>query len=123
MFCCFVDTNIQPYFELANFFKDIFQLFSKTLIIIENKTAANSTYAPLKRAHSCITVNEILLQKLAYITGENPENIRIEVNEAAAKRSGDIFARIMVSTDNEAVEKRLNDIMKDQDLGKIDEED
>ena len=70
-----------------------------------------------------LVVNEILLQKLAYITGENPENIRMEVNEAAAKRAGDIFARIMVSTDNEAVEKRLNDIMKDQDLGKIDEED
>lgn len=30
---------------------------------------------------------------------------------------------IMVSTDNEAVEKRLNDILKDQELGKIDEED
>ena len=70
-----------------------------------------------------LVVNEILLQKLAYITGENPENIRMEVNEAAAKRAGDIFARIMASTDNEAVEKRLNDILKDQDLGKIDEED
>ena len=40
-----------------------------------------------------LVVNEILLQKLAYITGENPENIRMEVNEAAAKRAGDIFAR------------------------------
>lgn len=70
-----------------------------------------------------LVVNEILLQKLAYITGENPENIRMEVNEAAAKRAGDIFAMIMVSTDNEAVEKRLNDILKDQELGKIDEED
>ena len=29
----------------------------------------------------------------------------------------------MVSTDNEAVEKRLNDLLKDEDLGKIDEED
>lgn len=70
-----------------------------------------------------LVVNEILLQKLAYITGENPENIRMEVNEAAAKRADDIFAKIMVSTDNEAVEKRLNDILKDQELGKIDEED
>jgi len=25
--------NIQPYFELANYFKDIFKLFSKVLII------------------------------------------------------------------------------------------
>jgi len=64
LFCCFVDTNIQPYFELANFFKDIFQLFSKTLIIIENKTAANSTYAPLKRAHSCIT---LILKHLIHV--------------------------------------------------------
>ena len=47
----------------------------------------------------------------------------MEVNEAAAKRAGDIFARIMVSTDNEAVEKRLNDLLKDEDLGKIDDED
>ena len=47
----------------------------------------------------------------------------MEVNEAAAKRAGDIFARIMLSTDNEAVEKRLNDLLKDEDLGKIDDED
>jgi len=67
LFCCFVDTNIQPYFELANFFKDIFQLFSKTLIIIENKTAANSTYAPLKRAHSCITVSTNLFIQYVFI--------------------------------------------------------
>jgi hypothetical protein len=44
------------YFDCANFFKDIFKLFFKVLKIKEKKTAANSTYAPLKRAHSCETV-------------------------------------------------------------------
>jgi hypothetical protein len=37
------DTNIQLYFDCANFFKDIFNLFSKVLKIKEKKTAANST--------------------------------------------------------------------------------
>jgi hypothetical protein len=38
-------TNIQPYFEFANYFKDIFKLFSKVLIIKEKKTAANTQLA------------------------------------------------------------------------------
>jgi len=42
MLNCLSSTNIQPYFEPANFFKDIFKLFSKVLIK-EKKTAANST--------------------------------------------------------------------------------
>jgi hypothetical protein len=49
-FTVFVDTNIQPLFEFANFFKDIFQLFSNSLKIKEKKTAANSgfvLFAPL----------------------------------------------------------------------------
>jgi hypothetical protein len=33
----FNDTNIQPCFEFANFFKDIFNLFSKVLKIKEKK--------------------------------------------------------------------------------------
>jgi hypothetical protein len=41
----FNDTNIQPYFETANFFKDIFKLFSKVLKIKEKKTAANTQLA------------------------------------------------------------------------------
>jgi len=37
LFTVFVDTNIQPYFETANYFRDIFDLFSKVLIIKEKK--------------------------------------------------------------------------------------
>jgi hypothetical protein len=33
----FNDTNIQRFFEIANFFKDIFKIFSKVLIIKEKK--------------------------------------------------------------------------------------
>jgi hypothetical protein len=33
----FNDTNIQRFFELANFIKDIFKIFSKVLIIKEKK--------------------------------------------------------------------------------------
>jgi len=33
----FVDANIQPLFEFANFIKDIFKIFSKVLIIKEKK--------------------------------------------------------------------------------------
>jgi len=33
----FNDTNIQPYFEFANYFKDIFKLFSKVLITNNKK--------------------------------------------------------------------------------------
>jgi hypothetical protein len=41
----FNDTNIQPYFDFANYFKDIFKLFSKVLKIKEKKTAANTQLA------------------------------------------------------------------------------
>jgi hypothetical protein len=40
----FNDTNIQPLFEFANYFKDIFILFFKVLKIKEKKTAANSGF-------------------------------------------------------------------------------
>jgi len=43
----FNDTNIQPYFDYANYFKDIFKLFSNVLKIKEKKTAANSTYTTI----------------------------------------------------------------------------
>lgn len=33
LFTVFIDTNIQPYFETENYFKDIFKLFSKVLKI------------------------------------------------------------------------------------------
>jgi len=33
----FNNTNIQPYFEFANFFKDIFKIFSKVLITNNKK--------------------------------------------------------------------------------------
>jgi hypothetical protein len=52
LFHCFVfnyPANLKPYFEFANYFKDIFNLFSKVMKIKDKKTAANSTYAPLKR--------------------------------------------------------------------------
>jgi hypothetical protein len=45
----FNDTNIQPYFDFANFFKDIFQLFSNSLKIKEKKTAANSGFVQAAR--------------------------------------------------------------------------
>jgi hypothetical protein len=48
----FNDTNIQPYFELANFFKDIFNLFSKVLKIKKKKTAANTRLAKVAVQHS-----------------------------------------------------------------------
>jgi hypothetical protein len=38
-------SKIQPYFEFANYFKDIFKIFSKVLIIKEKKTAANTQLA------------------------------------------------------------------------------
>jgi hypothetical protein len=38
-------TNIQPYFDFENYFKDIFILFSKVLKIKEKKTAANTQLA------------------------------------------------------------------------------
>jgi len=37
MLNCLSDTNIQPYFDYANYFKDILNLFSKVLIIKEKK--------------------------------------------------------------------------------------
>jgi len=37
LFTFFVDTNIQHYFEFANYFKDIFNLFFKVLITKEKK--------------------------------------------------------------------------------------
>jgi hypothetical protein len=45
LFTFFVDTNIQHYFEFANYFKDIFNLFFKVLITKEKKTAANTQLA------------------------------------------------------------------------------
>jgi hypothetical protein len=40
-------TNIKPYFETVNYFKDICKLFSKVLKIKEKKTAANSSYTAI----------------------------------------------------------------------------
>jgi len=46
MLNCLSDTNIQPYFDFANYFKDILKLFSKVLKIKERKkTAANTQLA------------------------------------------------------------------------------
>jgi hypothetical protein len=45
LFTVFVDTNIHPYFDCANFFKDIFKLFSKLLKMKEKKIAATQQLA------------------------------------------------------------------------------
>jgi len=47
------------YFDCANIFKNIFQLFSKVLKIKEKKTAANSTLAALKRPPICQTIKKV----------------------------------------------------------------
>jgi len=44
----FDDTNIQHYFEFANYFKDNFNLFPKVLKIKEKKTAAYFIFSSAK---------------------------------------------------------------------------
>ncbi len=70
-----------------------------------------------------LVVQEILAQKVAAITGESPENIRLEIDSIAYARANKIMADLMISMNETPVEERLNEILKDQDLGKLDDED